>query len=105
MSDFASVFYRYITILQSIPSYPRYITTPELLQLLQLLEHRGICLTQRSIQRDLSERLSLHFPILCDESTRPYRWSLDYQYQINLPAPSDWSTDLSNSQFSSKVAA
>lgn len=102
MSDFASVFYRYITILQSIPSYPRYITTPELLQ---LLEQRGINLTQRSIQRDLSERLSLHFPILCDESTRPYRWSLDYQYQVDLPVPSDWSTGFSNSQLSSKVAA
>lgn len=102
MSDFAGVFYRYITILQSIPSYPRYITTPELLQ---LLEQRGIYLTQRSIQRDLSERLSLHFPILCDETTRPYRWSLDYQYQVNLPVPSDWSAGFSNSQLSSKVAA
>ena len=102
MSDFVGVFYRYITILQSIPSYPRYITTPELLQ---LLEQRGIYLTQRSIQRDLSERLSLHFPILCDESTRPYQWSLDYQYQIDLPVPSDWLADFSNSQLSSKVAA
>lgn len=102
MSDFAGIFYRYITILKSIPAYPRYITTPELLQ---LLEQHGIYLTQRSIQRDLAERLSLHFPILCDESIRPYRWSLDYQYRVDLPVPSDWSANFSNSEFSSKAAA
>ncbi|RUR34787.1 hypothetical protein ELY33_00995 [Vreelandella andesensis] len=101
MSDFAGVFYRYITILQSIPSHPRYITTPELLQ---LLEQRGMYLTQRSIQRDLSERLSIHFPILCDESTRPYRWSLDNQYHVDLPVPNNWAAGYSNPNVSSLAA-
>ncbi len=84
MADLGGVFYRYVTILQCIPPYPRYITTKELLE---QLEQRGLYLTQRSIQRDLSERLSVYFPIMCDESTRPFRWSLDRHYQCDVPLP------------------
>lgn len=82
MSDIGGLLHRYITILQLIPNHPQYITTPDLL--LQL-ESRGISVTARSIQRDLGERLSAYFPLICDESIRPYRWSLDRNYQLNLP--------------------
>lgn len=85
MANLGGVFYRYVTILQCIPPYPRYITTKGLLE---LLEQRGLYLTQRSIQRDLSERLSVYFPILCDETTRPFRWSLDRDYRCDIPLPS-----------------
>lgn len=102
MSDFSAVFNRYVIILNTIPSYPRYITTPDLIQ---TLENKGIYLTHRSIQRDLSERLSLYFPILCDNTKRPYQWSLDSGYQLNLPMSCKCPNSVSKHIYSRKTAA
>ena len=62
---------RYLTMLRMIPRYPRAVTTSKLAE---DLEEHGFQLTLRSIQRDL-EKLSAHFPLMVDESSRPYAWS------------------------------
>ena len=82
MSDIGGVFYRYVTILQLIPHYPSSISTTDLLA---QLEAHGISVTSRSLQRDLGERLSVYFPLICQEGTRPYRWSLDSSYDLGIP--------------------
>lgn len=79
MANAAGIFHRYLMILQYIPRYPASITTPVLLS---RLEVHGIQLTERSLQRDLSERLSLYFPLICDDTSRPFHWSLDRHYQL-----------------------
>lgn len=79
MANTAETFHRYLMTLQSIPRYPYSITTSALLG---RLEGHGIKLTERTLQRDLSERLSLYFPLICDDSSRPFRWSLDRNYQL-----------------------
>lgn len=76
MADMGEQFFRCITILQLIPPYPRYITTPELLHALQ---SRGIHINARSMQRDLTERLSRYFPLMSDTESKPYRWSMPPQ--------------------------
>ena len=83
MADMGEQFFRYITILQLIPPYPRYITTPELLH---ALHSRGIHITSRAIQRDLTERLSRYFPLMSDTQSKPYRWSIQPQAQLTIPA-------------------
>lgn len=102
MSGCISIFYRYVTILQLIPHHPRYITTPDLLY---VLEKRGIYMTHRSIQRDLAGPLSIHFPIICDNTFRPYRWSMDSEYQIKIPMPSKCTTSANKCHYSSATAA
>jgi predicted DNA-binding transcriptional regulator YafY len=66
---------RIITMLQLLPRHPRSITAARLRE--QLAE-RGFERTERSIQRDLLE-LSEHFPVLADESQKPFAWSFDAQ--------------------------
>ena len=73
---------RYITMLQLIPRAPHFKATTTLRD---LLAERGFQVTLRSIQRDL-DKMSLHFPLLCDDTERPYRWSFDADYKSNLPA-------------------
>lgn len=79
MANTAEVFYRYLIILQLIPHHPASITTSALLARLQ---DYGIQLTERSLQRDLSGRLSLYFPLICDDTSRPFHWSLDRDYKL-----------------------
>ncbi|EBA00902.1 helix-turn-helix transcriptional regulator [Marinobacter sp. ELB17] len=64
---------RYLTMLRMVPRFPRAITTTELVG---RLEEQNFRVTMRSIQRDL-EKLSADFPLLVDESARPFRWSFD----------------------------
>ncbi|MGD9661586.1 MAG: hypothetical protein AB7U63_09955, partial [Porticoccaceae bacterium] len=76
--------FRHLAILRLIPRFPRAISTTELLKKLQA-EQFDIDL--RSLQRDLAGRLSMDFPLLCDESQRPYRWSFPKDApQLGLPA-------------------
>ncbi|MGO4999466.1 helix-turn-helix transcriptional regulator [Oceanisphaera sp. W20_SRM_FM3] len=73
---------RYITMLQLIPRAPQFKATTTLRD---LLADRGFHVNLRSIQRDL-DKMSLHFPLKCDDKERPYRWSFDAGYKSNLPA-------------------
>lgn len=73
---------RNLAMLQLIPRAPQYKATTTLQS---LLEEQGFTVNLRSIQRDL-ERISGHFPLICDPSERPYRWSFDPSYKSTLPA-------------------
>ena len=82
MSDPKDTLYRQITLLQLIPRYPGRISTPALIE---KLKERGFHVTPRSLQRDLSDRLSLYFPLICHDEEKPYRWSFDKAASYNLP--------------------
>lgn len=64
---------RYLQMLDCIPRHPASTTVAALAD---ELAERGFEVTQRSIQRDL-DKLSGRYPLLCDDSCKPYRWSFD----------------------------
>lgn len=74
---------RNLVLLGLIPRYPKGATTQELRA---ELATRGYAVTARTLQRDLAEKLSLRFPLICQEGSQGFRWSFDSQAQINLPA-------------------
>lgn len=82
MSGRQDTLFRHLTLLQLIPRAPHYRATTTLQT---LLEERGFKVELRTIQRDL-EKMSAHFPLLCDRAKRPYRWSFDRAFKSNLPA-------------------
>lgn len=82
MSGRQDTLFRYLAMLQLIPRAPHYRATTTLQA---LLEERGFKVELRSIQRDL-EKMSSHFPLLCDRTQRPFRWSFDPGFKSNLPA-------------------
>lgn len=71
---------RYLAMLRLIPRYPRTITAREISD---RLEQQGLSVNLRSVQRDL-EKLSSFFPLLSDESMRPFRWSYDAEASSNM---------------------
>lgn len=71
---------RYLTMLRMVPRFPKSITTTELAE---RLDDHGFTVTMRSIQRDL-EKLSIDFPLLVDEDTRPFRWSFQRDATIDI---------------------
>lgn len=79
---------RYLEMLQLVPRYPQSISTGELQQ---KLAEQGFDINMRSIQRDL-EKLSLRFPLIADESTRPFRWSFDAGASARMLPTLDMST-------------
>lgn len=83
MSDPKDTLYRQITLLQLIPRYPRKVSTPGLIR---RLKERGFSVTPRSLQRDLKDRLSYYFPIICHDEEKPYCWSFDESAVFNLPS-------------------
>ncbi|TDB05117.1 helix-turn-helix transcriptional regulator [Halomonas marinisediminis] len=83
MSEIRDTLFRYLAMLQLIPRSPGRISTPVLLDKLQ---ERGFQIDRRSLQRDLRDRLSLHFPLVCDDSQKPYRWYFDRDFHCSLPA-------------------
>lgn len=84
MSDPKDRLFRHLALLRLIPREPRSISTA---QLLQKLKAEQFDLDLRTLQRDLTGRLGLDFPLLCDESQRPYRWSFPKDTpQFDLPA-------------------
>ena len=84
MSDPKDRLFRHLALLRLIPREPRSISTAELLK---KLKDEKFDLDLRTLQRDLIGRLSLDFPLLCDESQRPYRWSFPKDTpQFNLPS-------------------
>lgn len=64
---------RYLALLQLIPRFPKSIATSEIQS---KLEAKGFVINIRSIQRDL-EKLSASFPLISDESGKPFKWSFD----------------------------
>ena len=79
---------RYLEMLQLIPRFPHAINTAELKDKLTEL---GYEINVRSIQRDL-EKLSVSFPLIADESVRPYRWSFDAGASARMLPTLDMST-------------
>lgn len=71
---------RYLTMLRMVPRHPKSITTTELAD---RLDEHGFTVTIRSIQRDL-EKLSADFPLMVDETSRPFRWSFDRNATIDI---------------------
>lgn len=64
--------FRLIALLQLIPRYPKRISTAELKTKLQA---QGFEIHTRTLQRDLNEKLSVEFPLLCEEEGKAYYWS------------------------------
>lgn len=83
MSDTRNTLFRYLAMLQLIPRSPGRISTPALLE---KLNERGFHVDARSLQRDLRDRLSLHFPLICDDTEKPFRWYFDKDFHCDLPA-------------------
>lgn len=71
---------RYLTMLRMVPRYPKAITTTELAN---RLDEQGFSVTMRSIQRDL-EKLGTDFPLLVDETSRPFQWSFDREATMDI---------------------
>lgn len=82
MAELKDTLLRQLVTLQLIPRLPQKIATTTLQE---KLAERGFNVALRSLQRDLKERLSLQFPITCDESERPFRWSFNTDAQFSLP--------------------
>jgi predicted DNA-binding transcriptional regulator YafY len=72
MSDPKDRLFRHLALLRLIPREPKSVSTT---QLLELLKSESFAFDARTLQRDLAGRLALDFPLLCDESRKPYRWS------------------------------
>ncbi|RCV89847.1 helix-turn-helix transcriptional regulator [Billgrantia montanilacus] len=83
MSEIRDTLFRYLTMLQLIPRSPGRISTPVLLE---KLHERGFQIDTRSLQRDLRDKLALHFPLTCDDTQKPYRWYFDRDFHCTLPA-------------------
>ncbi|MBK1690600.1 helix-turn-helix transcriptional regulator [Ectothiorhodospira mobilis] len=83
MTELRETLFRHLTLLQLIPRHPGRISTPVLLE---KLRERGFQVDMRTLQRDLRDKLALHFPLACDDSRRPYRWYFDREFHRNLPA-------------------
>lgn len=81
MSSRQDTLFRYLAILQLIPRYPHRKATTTIQA---SLEEQGFRVELRSIQRDL-DKISAHFPLMCDRSQRPYRWSFHPDFKSNLP--------------------
>ncbi len=72
MSDPKDRLFRHLALLRLIPRAPKSISTTELLKKLRA---ENFDIDQRTLQRDLIGRLGLDFPLDCDESRKPFRWS------------------------------
>ena len=93
MSD---VLLRQIEMLRMIPRN-KMVTTRKIKARLETL---GYVITERTIQRDLNE-LSRKFPIICDDTRKPYQWSMtDDIADLDIPSMELAAT---NSQFASEL--
>lgn len=82
MSEAKDTIYRHLTLLRLIPRHPASVSTSDLIE--KLKDH-GFKVTQRTLQRDLSSRLSVLFPLISDETEKPYRWSFSPDIHMDLP--------------------
>jgi predicted DNA-binding transcriptional regulator YafY len=82
MAEPRDTLFRYLTLLQLIPRFPGKIATSTLQE---KLKDRGFQVDSRSLQRDLRDKLTMYFPLICDDSSKPYRWYFDRDFHRNLP--------------------
>ena len=82
-SDSKDPLVRSLILLGLIPRYPK---SASILELQAALEQRGFIVSSRTLQRDLANKLSHRFPLICQNDGQSFRWSFDSQAQINLPA-------------------
>ncbi|MCS3471113.1 putative DNA-binding transcriptional regulator YafY [Pseudomonas sp. JUb42] len=80
MSQAKDTLLRLFALLRLIPTEPKRIATPTLLE---KLSDRGFSVTLRSIQRDLN-RLSIPFSLQCDQRETPFRWSFTRDAPLDL---------------------
>lgn len=83
MAEHKDMLLRQLTLLQLIPRMPGRIATTVLRD---KLAERGFEVDLRTLQRDLKNKLSLVFLLICHEEERPFRWSFDADAQLNLPS-------------------
>lgn len=84
---------RNLVLLGLIPRHPKGISTPALQS---ALAKEGFHVDLRTLQRDLSQKLSSRFQLLCSaddpddaiRKQRPYRWSFAPDAHLSLPAMS-----------------
>jgi predicted DNA-binding transcriptional regulator YafY len=67
----SETFHRYLTMLRLVPRQPADVDTSTMVGRLQ---DQGFDVTVRSVQRDL-DKLSRLLPLVCDDSTKPFRWA------------------------------
>ncbi len=82
MAESKDTLLRQLVTLQLIPRLPAHIATTTLQE---KLTERGFDVNLRTLQRDLKDRLSLQFPLVCDESEKPFRWSFSGNVHLSLP--------------------
>lgn len=82
MAEAKDTLLRQLVTLQLVPRLPGGIATTTLQE---KLAERGFYVNLRSLQRDLKDRLSLQFPLVCDESEKPFRWSFSEDVYLSVP--------------------
>lgn len=80
MSEAKDTLLRLLALLRLIPVEPQRIATTTLQE---KLRDRGFSVSLRSVQRDLI-RLSGPFPLQCDDSDMPFRWSFGRETPLDL---------------------
>ncbi len=73
---------RLVLILQKIPRAPSKVSLGEIRKHIAEL---NISVSDRTLQRDLVQ-LSLYFPLISDERSRPFGWSFKREASIDMPA-------------------
>jgi len=71
---------RLLTLVQLIPLSPKYASTTTLFE--KLID-RGHRIDVRTVQRDL-ERLAQVFPVICNENTKLFQWSWNFNLNNNF---------------------
>jgi len=72
---------RQLLMLQKIPRYPSKVTVSDIQK---YLGDEGFFVNKRSVERDLRQ-LECHFPLICDDGSRPNGWSYDTKSILSLP--------------------
>ena len=75
---------RQLALLSLIPRAPGKRDTGTLCE---KLKEEGFQFTERTLQRDL-QNLSVRYPLVCDTSSKPYRWQYVAGFASDLPASS-----------------
>lgn len=83
---------RYVAIYKLLAANTRRKWTVSALQ--QTLKEDGYEVTERTLQRDLKDKISVIFPIICFDEENEYRWSIDNSRTLDL-ASFDMTTALS----------
>lgn len=75
---------RQLAILEMLPRYPNSRTTSEICK---KVKGAGYEVSSKTVERDL-QALESQFALICDTSTKPYRWCFQKQAVVNIPGMS-----------------